>query len=230
MKAYFVICCMIIVSLQATADELMKDFDSLGGNDVLLEKTQALQGKSTTYVVQNRIVNRRGRVELSPEYSNVLGGDPYTATSQWGLNAHLHLNPRWSVGVKYSHMVNSLKAEGENLISDTSILGRAYIPDIDYPISQTMALVNWYPIYGKMNILDAGISHFDVYLVLGNGQIELKSGRTSTWTGGAGVGLWISQHLATRLELRYQSYEAQNYQGKQKMDLTVASVQTGYLF
>lgn len=229
-KKSIVIAGLLAISANALADELMKDFDSLGGNDVLLEQTKALQGQSSTYIVQDRIVSRRHRFEISPEYSNVLGGDAYNQTTQYGININYHINPRWSVGVKSTHMINSLKPEAESLITDTSILGKAYIPDVDYPISQNIALISWYPIYGKMNVLDKGVAHFDLYFLAGSGDIELKSGRTQTTTAGTGLGLWLSQHLTTRFEVRYQTYTAKNYRGEQKMDLTVGSMQMGYLF
>jgi outer membrane immunogenic protein len=213
----------------ALAADLLQDFDSLGGNDVLLEKAQALNPEAQIRVVQDRIVSRRMRVEFSPEYSNVLGGDAYNKTQNLGFNMHWHITPRWSLGAKYNYSVNQLRPEGEFLIQDTSVTGKAFIPQIDFPKSQAMALVNWYPIYGKMNLYDLGVAHFDVYALIGAGQIELKSGSTPTYTAGGGIGFWVSQHLTTRLELRWQGYEASRYTGTTKMDLTVAGVQFGFM-
>lgn len=208
---------------------LLEDFNSLGGNDVLLEKARALNPDASIRVVQQRIVNRRNRVEFAPEYSNVIGGDSYTNTHNIGLNFHYHISPRWSVGAKYNYSMNSLRPEGEHLIEDKASTGSAMVPDIDYPKQQMMALVSWYPIYGKMNLYDLGVAHFDVYALVGAGQIELKSGRTEAYTAGGGVGFWISQHLSTRLELRYQTYSAIRYEGETKMDTMVAGLQMGYL-
>ena len=90
-------------------------------------------------------------------------------------------------------------------------------------------MVNFYPIYGKMNLYDLGIVHFDIYALGGYGNIDLRSGTTSTYTAGGGFGMWFSQHLTSRLEARYQNYQAERFNGKQNMDLTVLSLQIGYL-
>lgn len=220
---------LIGMAFEAQAGDLMKDFDSLGGNDVLLEKAKALNPEAQIRIVQDRVVVRRNRVELSPEFSSVLGGDAYNKTSNLGLNLHYHITPQWSLGLKYNYSFNQLRPEGENLLSDTSVDGKGRIPDIDHPKQQAMLLVNWYPIYGKMNLYDLGVVHFDIYAVAGAGQIELKSGRTTSYTGGAGLGLWVSQHLSTRFELRYEGYTAKRYNGDANMNTTVAGIQFGYL-
>ena len=57
----------------------------------------------------------------------------------------------------------------------------------------------------------------------------LRSGTKPTYTAGGGLGMWFSQHLTSRLEARYQTYQAERFSGTQKMDLTVLSLQIGYL-
>lgn len=219
----------LLVTTGAQAGELMKDFDSLGGNDVLLEKARALNPDATISIVQDRIVPRRKRVEIAPEFSTVVGGDSYNKTSEMGLNAQFHITPRWSLGAKYTMANNALSPEGEYLIQDVSATGKPQIPDIDYPKNQWLALLNWYPIYGKMNLLDAGVAHFDMYLLGGAGQVTLRSGSKPTYTAGAGIGIWWSQHLTTRAELRYQTYSAKRYDRETPMNLTIAGLQIGYM-
>lgn len=217
------------LSSNAFAADLMKDFDTLGGNDVLLEKAKALNPEAQIRVVQDRVVTRRNRFEIDPEFLSVLGGDAYNKTTTLGLNVHYHITPQWSLGLKYGYSFNALRPEGENLLNDTSVTGKGMIPDIDYPKQQAMFLVNWYPIYGKMNLYDLGVVHFDIYAVAGGGQVELKSGNTPVYTGGAGIGLWVSQHLSTRFELRYEGYTAKRYTGDIGMNTTVAGIQIGYM-
>jgi outer membrane beta-barrel protein len=218
----------LTVEMSAAAD-LLKDFDTLGGNDVLLEKAQALNPDAQIRIVQDRVVNRRRRLELSPEFSSVIGGDAYNTTSNIGLNAHYHFTPQWSVGLKYNYSFNQLRQEGEYLLTDTSINGKAQIPQIDFPKQHAMMVINWYPIYGKMNLYDLGVVHFDVYALAGAGQMELKSGPTTSYTGGGGIGFWVSQHLSTRLELRYEGYTAKRFTGDTNMNTTVAGIQIGYM-
>lgn len=213
----------------AMSADLMKDFDTLGGNDVLLEKAKALNPEAQIRIVQDRVVSRRRRVEISPEFSSVLGGDAYNMTSNLGLNVHYHFTPQWSVGLKYSYSFNQLRQEGEYLINDVSVSGKAQIPQIDFPKQQAQLVVNWYPIYGKMNLYDLGVVHFDIYALAGGGQIELKSGMTTSYTAGGGIGLWVSQHISTRFELRYEGYTAKRYTGDTNMNTTVAGIQVGYM-
>lgn len=218
-----------LISTSTFASDLMQDFDTLGGNDVLLEKAKALNPEAQIRIVQDRVVVRRNRFELAPEFSSVLGGDAYNKTSNLGFNANYHITPQWSVNLKYTYSFNQLRPEGENLLTDVSVDGKARIPDIDFPKQSAMLLVNWYPIYGKMNLYDLGVVHFDIYAIAGAGQVELKSGLTTNYTGGAGLGLWISQHLTTRFELRYEGYTAKRFNGDANMNTTVAGIQVGYL-
>jgi hypothetical protein len=74
---------------------LMKDFDTLGGNDVLLDKARQLNPDQRISVVQDRIVQRRNRFEIAPEFASVLGGDPYNHTNGFAFNAYFHINPHW---------------------------------------------------------------------------------------------------------------------------------------
>lgn len=228
-KLFTLIVLLGCVELYAADGGILKDFDSLGGNKDLLQQVGEGQARMSTQVVQERIVKRRNRLEIAPEIGMVVGGDAYNSTTNYGANLHFHINPHWSLGAKYLYHTNKLKPEGEYIINDVAATGKGQIPDIDYPKSETLALINFYPIYGKMNLLDAGIAHFDVYALAGYGTAALKSGNKSTWAAGGGVGFWWSQHLSTRLELYYQTYEATRYNGPAKMDLTVASVQMGIL-
>lgn len=209
---------------------LLKDFDTLGGNDVLLDKARELNPDQRISVVQDRIVQRRNRFEVAPEFASVLGGDPYNHTDGLAINAYFHINPHWALGAKYEYDTNAIRPEGQNLI-DQAVANsdKTLVPEIDYPKGQALALINYFPIYGKMNFFDVGVIHFDVYAVAGGGQVFLHSGNATTYTGGGGIGFWFSQHLSTRMELRYQTYQAQHISGPAKMDLTVASLQIGYL-
>lgn len=220
---------LCVASSEARAD-ILEGFDSLGGNDVLLEKAKALNPETRVQVVQDRIVSRRMRVELAPEFSSVVGGDAYNSTHNIGANMHFHITPKWSVGIKYNYSFNQLRPEAQTLIHDRKITSDGpIVPDIDYPKQQYMALMNWYPVYGKMNLHDLGVAHFDVYGLLGGGQVELRSGQSPTYTLGGGVGFWISQHISARTELRYQAYQVRRIGVEEELKTTVMSFQMGYM-
>ena len=223
----------------AATDEAAKveaEFDSLSGNKIFLEKAQALQPEQNVSIVQNRTVPLDSRVEIAPEFAGTFGGDAFTRSKNIGLNAVYHFNSRWAIGAKYSYSFNDLTPEGEAMMKsaiadyekDTVHPTTAY-PYLDYQKSETMALLNWSPIYGKLNLLDKAVAHFDFYLVGGYGQVELLSGPTPTYTGGGGLAFWLTQKFSTRVEMRYQNYKAKSFSEDKNMDLAIASVQMGWL-
>lgn len=237
MKKLFTLITVLCASVSVfAAEDMAKDFDSLGGNTILLDKARALNPEVNTSIVQNRTVNREKRFEIAPEISGSLGGDTYSRTTSIGLNTQFHINHMWSVGAKYNYSYNRLTDEGNSLaqkaIEDHKLRpqnSQSPIPDMDYPMSETGAYLNFYPIYGKMKWFDQGVAHFDVYAQVGGGQVQLKSGSTSTYSAGLGLGIWATRHISTRFEVRYQNYTAQYYTGPLSLDLTVASMQVGWL-
>lgn len=228
MKQISMISLFLFFSLNASAD-VMKDFDSLGGNNVLLEKVKAIEPQKKTNIVQNRIVGRTKRVELAPEFTTVLGGEAYTNTAGVGIVGQFHFNPYFSLGARWNRFSNTFSPEGKNLIDESAVTGKNTVPDVDPALNQTLAVANFYPIYGKLNLFNKAVTHFDVYGTVGYGTINLKSGAVSTWTGGAGIGFWFTQHLSTRMELFYQTYEAKRLSGAAQMNLTNMNLQVGYL-
>jgi outer membrane beta-barrel protein len=224
------------VADKATAEGTDAEFDSLGGNKIFLDKAKALQPDQKVSIVQNRTVSLVNRIELAPEFSGTFGGDTYSRTKSVGVNAFFHFNSRWAIGAKYNYSFNSMTPEGESLVNQAyeeyqknpanPTIG---YPQMDYQKSETMALFNFSPIYGKMNLFDKSIAHFDFYLLGGYGQVELSSGGTPTYTAGGGLGFWINRHFSTRFEMRYQNYTAKYFELEKKMDLAVASMQIGWL-
>ncbi|MCB0377062.1 MAG: outer membrane beta-barrel domain-containing protein [Bdellovibrionales bacterium] len=223
MKKLLTLVILFLVSPFAHGD-IMKDFDSLGGNDVLINRAKLLQPDKKVKVVQDRIVGRRWRNELSPTYANVIGGDAYLNTQTVGLDYHLHINPFWSAGLSYFTAFNSLSKEGRYLIDSDGL-----IPDVDQPKQGYELLVNFSPIYGKINLFDYTVLHFDVYGIGTYGKIDLKSGQQDTYSVGAGFGLWISQHITSRFELRQRFYQVERITGATDINATLASFSLGYM-
>lgn len=224
---------------QNTAAPAEPEFDSLGGNRILLERAKAMEPDQTFSVVQKRAVDRRHRVEFAPEVSGVLGGEALTRARSIGMNAYYHFTPRIAVGAKFNYSFNTLTAEGQERLdianreheANPEVVTKDY-SESDFQKTEWLGLVNWYPLYGKFSVLDRQVVHFDFYTVAGAGQTTLRSGPTTTYTGGVGMGLWLTQHFTTRFEMRYQTYTAKygkNFETSRKLDLTVASLQMGWL-
>lgn len=222
-KAIILTTLIFVSSRISLASELMKDFDSLGGNSDLYKKAKALNPELKTQVVQNRIVDRRFRLEVSPTYINYWGGNPYIKSQSTGVELSFHLTPRWSIDVSYMFgFQNDVTSEWSSLV------GLDVVPDLDAPQSTLMGFVTYYPIYGKLNIFDQ-VVHFDIYTSLGAGTAELTFGNQTTLGANLGLGIWWSQHLTTRLGYRYQTYEAQLLNGPEDLDMSSAFISVGYL-
>lgn len=210
-----------------------EDIDSLGGNQELAEMAQNIKSETRSRVVQERLVQRRNRIEFGLSYGGVIGGDSYLKTQSAGFAMDYHITPRWSVGARYYDYGNSLTDEGkrvyDNARKNVQAGGTGYAVDIDYPENAMLAVVNWYPIYGKTSFLDMGVTQFDMYLLAGGGQITLSSGTTGLATAGVGVAAWISKHLSARAEFRYQTYKDSPVTGSRQLDTGVATLGLGWI-
>lgn len=211
-----------------------EDVDTLGGNEELLKMAQSLKSQTRARIVQDRIVDRRNRLEFGVSYGGVIGGDSYLKTQALGFAAHFHFTPRWSLGVQYTDFSNELTPEGKrvfDLYRKTQSAGGtpAYAVDVDYPLNSTMAVLNWYPIYGKTSFLDMGITQFDLYLIAGAGQIQLSSGTSPIYSAGVGVGAWMTKHLSLRGEIKYQTYQDQPVTGKRDLNIGSANLGLGWI-
>lgn len=223
-----------IMANQALAkDSLLDDMNSLGGNKKLIKMARDIDPNNKVRIVQNRLVDRNLRLELGVNYGAFHGGDPYLNTDQLGGSVDFHINPLFSVGVRYFNHSSTLTSEGQRRVTQAasartlgSDTGR---PDSDFPIESYMGVINFYPTYGKMNLLDFSVVHFDFYLLGGAGQMVLESGNSETYTAGAGVGFWFTQHLSSRIEARYQTYEDRAFNQTRSLNMTVISASLGVL-
>ena len=217
----------------AHATDLSTSVNSLGGNQELVRRAKAIDPKNRVQVVQNRTVDRTWRLELGLNYGMVAGGDSYMKTNNLGGSLDLHVNPKFSIGARYYNSSNTLNGEGERVFTAAQNARSTGLyqerPSLDYAMDTYLGVVNWYPMYGKLNLFDLGIAQFDIYLLAGGGQVKLFSGDTGTYTFGGGVGFWMSQHFSTRFEARYQTYDDQSWAGSRKLDLTVLSASLGWL-
>lgn len=213
------------------AKSLTNDLEELGANKAILKRARALDPKNRVRVVQNRAVDRDLRLELAVHYGTVAGGDPYLQSQNLGGQVEFHINPNWSIGARYYDYSNALSAEGDRVFQDAerrSSTENVTVPELDQPYNATIATISWYPLYGKMNLFDQGISQFDIYAIAGYGKIELEQGPADTYTFGGGLGLWITNHISSRVEVRYQGYTDHVGEGR-ALDLTIISASIGVL-
>lgn len=212
-----------------------EDVDTLGGNEDLIKMAQSLKSQTRARIVQDRIVDRRNKVEFAVSYGGIIGGDSYLKTQALGLNANYHISPRWSLGVQYTDFTNDLTPEGKRMYAQREANRNAgnglpsALVSFDLPLSSTMAVLNWYPIYGKTSFLDMGITQFDLYMIAGAGQIELYSGSSPIISAGVGVGAWLSKHLSLRAEIKYQTYQDKPISDSRTLHTGSANVGIGWI-
>ena len=177
------------------------------------ERVKNMDADRKVRIVQNRIVDLNNRLEFIGNYGMNGGGQSYVSSQRVGGQIDFHFNPRWAVGVRYEKYYNELTAEGDTqyrnfvdaMAADPG--GRAIRPDIDFPLSSTIATLSYAPIYGKLNLFDLSVAHFDVYGLIGAGKMQLDSGSSMLYTAGGGISVWMTQHFATHFEARYLSYQ-----------------------
>ncbi|MCB0368013.1 MAG: outer membrane beta-barrel domain-containing protein [Bdellovibrionales bacterium] len=193
--------------------ELKSEFSTLGNDQEVIERIKNLDSHKKIRIVQNRLVDRNNRIELGMKYAYNGGGDSYVTSQNLGGQLEYHLNPRWSFGLEFDKSYNTLTPEGQNQF-DLALAAQKIdpastqrFPSVDYPIESQLFTISYYPIYGKLNLFDSGIAQFDVYTQLGYGNITLYSGKTNLTSLGLGVGLWLTQRITSRLEVRYQNYK-----------------------
>lgn len=211
------------------------DWNSLGSSQSILQKAKALDSENKVRVVQKRAVDRDFRLEVSTHYGLINGGDSYVKTQAGGVQLEFHINPQWSVGFRYDSYMNALTPEGEKVSNEAAAAisqgNTTTLPEINFPVNSQLGTVSWYPIYGKLNIFDQAVSQFDVYVMAGAGSIKLDSDeRSSLLTMGSGVGLWLTQHITTRFEVRYQTYKDKKiYASDPQMNLMSLQFGIGFL-
>jgi outer membrane beta-barrel protein len=214
--------------------DLTDSLDSISSDQDVIRRAKEMSSETKVEVVQNRAVDRTNRHEFSVNYGTAAFGDNYLSTRNTGFQYDYHIDNHWSIGGRYYSYANGLTSEGERVMADAKDRknrGLDYrYPQIDEPAYAGLATVTWYPIYGKSNMFNVDVVHFDFYTVGGYGRIQLNSGQTDTFTAGGGFGIWWTQWLTSRLEMRWQTYRDKHFDGPRTLNLAVAHFGLGVMF
>jgi outer membrane immunogenic protein len=221
-------------SVQNKTINMDQQLENLGSNQDIIDKARALQPNNSMKIVQKRAVDRDTRFELGVNYGYVAGGDTYITTQNLGASIDFHINPRWSLGVRYIDSRNALTPEGKRVYDAALAQQQAdqtpgVVPAVDFPLQTYLALINFYPIYGKVAWFESGVSQFDLYLLAGGGQVKLESGSSTVYTGGVGMGVWWTNRFSSRIEARYQNYKDRVYTGERSIDSIIMQIGFGIM-
>jgi outer membrane beta-barrel protein len=209
------------------------DLESLGGNDAVDSRAARLSSTYESAVVQGRKVDLNNRLEVSAIGGVVGGGNSYFNTQTAGVMADWHFIPQFSLGIRYEQSFNQLTNEGNAAFSGASAQNaqsNSYsYPDLDYPDHSIMGTATWYMFYGKMNFFDLRVVQFDIYAIGGAGQMTTSRDVSPTYTGGGGIAFWLTQHISSRFEVRYQTYKDNPYSGEQTINEVIGNFAIGFL-
>jgi outer membrane beta-barrel protein len=126
-----------------------------------------------------------------------------------------------------------MTSEGERVFKQASALREQGINSgtvaVDPAESTVLGTISVYPLYGKLNLFNRSIAQFDVYMIGGAGTTKLSSGSSPTFTAGGGLGLWMTQHIAGRLEARWQGHQDQVGGESRDVNQTILSASFGFL-
>ncbi|MCM2282997.1 MAG: outer membrane beta-barrel domain-containing protein, partial [Bdellovibrionaceae bacterium] len=146
------------------------------------------------------------------------------------------ITPRWSIGGRYATHFNSLTAEGRAAYEDARQrrLNDPNDPNIrvaptDHPEHTMLGTITWYPVYGKTNLFDLAVVQFDLYTLAGYGRVKLASGWSDAITAGGGIGMWLSQHVSSRIEGRWQTYEDRPDNDPRRLNVGILTVSLGLM-
>lgn len=209
MKKVILLTLALSFSVAANAKSLKKDFDTLGDNKVFAERVKEMDQDKKVRIVQNRIVDLHNRFELGGSYGYNAGGDSYVTTQHLGGLLDFHFSPKFAMGVRYQHYYNELTNEGRAQY-DAAKAANNNSPEfagIDFPKEMGLLTLSYSPIYGKLNLFDMSVAHFDIYVLGGFGKVTLDSGDSNVLAGGLGTGIWVTQNFSARFEARYESYK-----------------------
>ena len=227
----------ILFYVFAADANILKDLRSLGGNDVLFEKAKVLTPEKKITIVQSRLIDRSLRHEFNFETGYVLGGDNLLQTARFGINYQFHIISYLSVGLKGNISFNRLSREGYAFVNRAMTVYNDFdqlqplVPDIDYEKYAAYLTLNFYPLYGKFNLYDLGIGHYDIYILTGAGRVWLRRGGAISLLGGGGFSFWLASRFSLRLEVKYETYKAKRISitSEQRLHLTTLSVALGYI-
>ena len=178
-------------------------------------------------VIQNRSVDRTLLSEFFVGFSPVVSGSLYSYSGSFDGSYHIHLSPRWSLGVKYSHFLHRLNRDGTESLHQLKRIPLLlkHVPTRAYHLQ-----INSYPLYGKFAVGTKAI-HFDVYTSLSFTQQTPREIKRKVPAGSLGLGLviWWNQHLNSRTELSGQYYSYTSGGLKQSVISTYFNFSLGFL-
>ena len=154
---------------------------------------------------------------LQQRHEFILGGghnflaDSHLESQSASFSYKFHINEKWSMGLRSTRVFNELSAAGERLYEDEKI-----VPDNDYAQASRDLNITYNLFYGKIKFNERNITHFDGFVSLGYGDIELSNGNTNFKVIDTGLCFYLNKYFTSRLSLRNEFYNQTLESGKTK--------------
>lgn len=165
------------------------------------EKYWARGNEAEMGVVQNRMFQKRRRIELGVFGSNI-AGDPFLTTYAFGASLGYHLSEflalhvsYWKASVSASSALKTLESQLATTTNTNEVK--------DFILGEGRASL----LYGKLSLLGEFILYFDAYFSLGAGRISTESGKNLLISAGIGQQIHLSQTFAINIDYRLLFYK-----------------------
>jgi outer membrane beta-barrel protein len=189
------------------------------------DKVTPVVSDDKLYVVNTRYSSLINRHEVSINGGNNFTADSHLVTTSWGGAYRYHINPKWSVGARYTKYNNELSDSGKWLFDSAALL-----PDNDYAESSQDIFVSYNTTYGKLRIGKNRVTYFDQYVSLGYGTIDLASGQQQMLVGDIGLAFWLGKSFSSRVGVRNEIYTQEQTSRTRDVHNAIGYISFGYLF
>lgn len=156
------------------------------------------------YSVQSRYVPLRNRSEIDLNASQLLNGNGFLNTSQFGAAYRFHFNDNWNLSAHAAWMNNARSAAGDRLFSQEDIL-----PDAAYLKNRYDLLLTRNLFYGKFRLTMDQVFYFDQFISLGGGYVNLDRNSSPEAVADIGFGFWMGRTGALRVGMKNYVYREQ---------------------
>ncbi len=153
------------------------------------------------YSVQSRYVSLHNRSEIDLSASQLLNGNGFLVTRQFGAGYRFHLGDHWNLGVQAAWATSNRSSAGERLYTQDGL-----IPDAAYIKSRYDAALTYNLFYGKFRVSMDQVFYFDQYVSLGGGMINLDRGSSAEGLADVGFAFWLGRSGALRLGMKNYFY------------------------
>jgi outer membrane beta-barrel protein len=192
-----------------------------------LPSNQAPAGltKERLYVIQERYLPLRLKLELSVGAALNVSGNSFLNTQQVEGGLRFHLNDRWSLGLTYAMVSNKFTAAADRLLDTEGI-----IPDLAYAKSRSDATIGYNVFYGKLRLSADQVFYFDQYVALGAGIMQLSRGNSTAAVADAGFAFWLGKWGSARIGVKDYYYNEPKRSGNEMTHNLHPHLDIGYLF